>query len=97
MATEMFGVERFGEERLDGKDRKILEVLCESGSPNFNALAERVKGGVSRATLVGRLEKLARLGYLQKSEGKTDRRGVIYKLNPSAYILWRTREAGYAY
>ncbi len=92
MATEMFGAERFGEARLDEKDRKILEVLYESGSLNFNALAERVKSEVSRATLVGRLEKLVILGYLQKSEGKTDRRSVIIKLNPSAYILMYTVE-----
>ncbi|PSN90731.1 hypothetical protein B9Q03_06100 [Candidatus Marsarchaeota G2 archaeon OSP_D] len=88
----LFDVKRFGEGRLDSKDRRILEALYESGDLKFNELAKRVRSEVSRATLVGRLEKLVRLGYLQRKKVEADRRSVIITLNPLAYMLMFTLE-----
>jgi DNA-binding Lrp family transcriptional regulator len=87
-----FNVKRFGEGRLDSKDRRILEAVYQSGTLKFNVLAERVKTEVSRATLVGRLEKLVRLGYLEKQRLEADRRSVAITLNPLAQILMLTVE-----
>lgn len=93
MAIEsFFGTKRFGEGRFDSRDRRILEALYESGELKFNELAKRVKSEVSRATLVGRLEKLVRLGYLERKTVETDRRSVIITLNPLAYMLMFTVE-----
>lgn len=58
----------FPPERLDWRDRRILEVVCKYGKQgqSFNKLAEEVKPFASRSTFALRIERLQRLKYLEK-------------------------------
>ncbi len=60
----------FAEEPLDEKDRQIMIVLKEAGIDGlgFNALVKRLQPEVSRSTVAVRVEKLLRLGYLEKRQ-----------------------------
>jgi DNA-binding HxlR family transcriptional regulator len=56
-------------EPLDTKDRQILDVICRYGQKgqSFNKLVDEVKPFVSRSTFATRVERLQRLGYIEKS------------------------------
>jgi DNA-binding Lrp family transcriptional regulator len=58
----------FPDEPLDEKDRQILMTLRDAGTEGlgFNALVEKLQPTVSRSTVAVRIEKLLRLGYLDK-------------------------------
>ncbi len=60
----------FPDESLDEKDRKIMIVLKEAGinGLGFNALVKKLQPEVSRSTVAVRVEKLLRLGYLEKKQ-----------------------------
>ena len=62
----------FPPEALDLKDRRILEVVCRYGrkGQSFNKLVEEVKPFVSRSTFAARIERLQRLGYIEKLPDK---------------------------
>jgi len=50
------------------KDRRVLEVVCKYGrrGQSFNKLVEEVKPFISRSTFALRIERLQRLGYVEK-------------------------------
>lgn len=58
----------FPPEPLDLKDRRVLEVVCKYGrrGQSFNKLVGEVKPFVSRSTFALRIERLQRLGYVEK-------------------------------
>lgn len=58
----------FSPESLDSKDRQILEVICRYGrvGQSFNKLVNEVKPFISRSTFALRVERLQRLGYIEK-------------------------------
>ena len=60
----------FPEEQLDEKDRQILMTLRDAGTEGlgFNALVQKLQPTVSRSTIAVRIEKLQRLGYLDKKQ-----------------------------
>jgi DNA-binding Lrp family transcriptional regulator len=69
------------EESLDEKDRQILIELKDAGAKGlgFNALVEKLQPRVSRSTVAVRIEKLLRLGYLnKKQDNRTGRARPIY-------------------
>ncbi|MGC8558530.1 MAG: hypothetical protein ACP5NC_06020 [Nitrososphaeria archaeon] len=78
----------FAGEPLDEKDRQIMIVLKGSGAKGlgFNALVKKLEPEVSRSTVAVRVEKLLRLGYLEKKQN--ERAG---KLNP-IYLSKRTQQ-----
>ena len=59
----------FPPDPLDTKDRQILEVIYNYGrkGQSFNKLVEEVKPFVSRSTFSTRVERLQRLGYIDKT------------------------------
>ncbi len=62
----------FPSEPLDSRDRLILEAVCKYGreGQSFNKLVEEVKHFASRSTFALRIERLQRLGYIEKLPDK---------------------------
>lgn len=62
----------FPPEPLDLKDRRVLEVVCKYGreGQSFNKLVEEAKPFISRSTFALRIERLRRLGYVEKLPNK---------------------------
>jgi hypothetical protein len=61
----------FPEEPLDTRDRKLIQTICTEGGKGigFNRLVERAKPFASRSTVAVRMERLMRLGYLERNSG----------------------------
>jgi DNA-binding Lrp family transcriptional regulator len=59
----------FPEEPLDVKDRMLIQAVHPEGSRGigFNKLVEKSRAFASRGTVAVRMEKLVRLGYLERS------------------------------
>jgi len=66
----------FPEEPLDSRDRKLIQAIYGEGEKGigFNKLVGRTRGFASRSTVAVRIERLMRLGYLERSAGN-DRQG----------------------
>jgi len=84
----------FPPESLDTKDRQILEVICKYGrkGQSFNKLVEEVKLFVSRSTFSVRVERLQRLGYIDKSpDEKRKQVKLISGTLPFRMLMWMIR------
>jgi DNA-binding Lrp family transcriptional regulator len=66
----------FPEEPLDSRDRKLIQTIYGEGAKGigFNKLVGRTRGFASRSTVAVRMERLVRLGYLERRE-KSERPG----------------------
>jgi DNA-binding Lrp family transcriptional regulator len=79
--TNVNVVLEFAGEPLDEKDRQIMIALKEAGTGGlgFNALVKKLQPEVSRSTVAVRVEKLLRLGYLEKKQnGRAGKLTPIY-------------------
>jgi DNA-binding Lrp family transcriptional regulator len=67
----MISQSAFPEEPLDARDRKLVQAIYGEGSKGigFNRLVERSRAFASRSTVAVRVERLVRLGYLERSGG----------------------------
>ena len=84
----------FPSEPLDTKDRQILEVICKYGrkGQSFNKLVEEIKPFVSRSTFSARVERLQRLGYIDKSpDAKRKQVKLISGTLPFRMLMWMIR------
>jgi hypothetical protein len=61
----------FPEEPLDSRDRKLIQAINGAGMKGigFNKLVVVTRGFASRSTVAVRIERLVRLGYLERSGG----------------------------
>jgi len=68
---EIISQSAFPEEPLDLRDRKLIQTIYEEGAKGigFNKLVGRTRGFASRSTVAVRIERLVRLGYLERSGG----------------------------
>lgn len=66
---KMISQSAFPEEPLDSRDRKLIQALCGEGEKGigFNKLVGMTRGFASRSTVAVRIERLVRLGYLERS------------------------------
>jgi len=88
----------FSSEPLDWRDRRILELVCRYGreGQSFNKLVEEAKPFASRSTFALRIERLQRLGYVEKIPDK--RRKQVKRIRGSLQtrmLMWlvnRVRE-----
>jgi len=62
----------FPEEPLDSRDRKLIQTICKEGGKGigFNRLVEKDRPFASRSTVTVRIERLVRLGYLERGGAK---------------------------
>ncbi len=78
--AEIIGKNTFPEEPLDSRDRRLIQSLYEAGAKGsgFNEIVQSVRSFASRSTVAVRIERLVRLGYLERKgvEGPGKRRPV---------------------
>ena len=69
--TETVGRITFPEEPLDSRDRKLIQTIRgeEGKGIGFNKLVDRTRPFASRGTVAVRIERLVRLGYLERIGG----------------------------
>jgi DNA-binding Lrp family transcriptional regulator len=71
-SAEIIGRNTFPEEPLDSRDRKLIQAICKEAGRGigFNRLVERANPFASRSTIAVRIERLVRLGYLERGGEK---------------------------
>jgi DNA-binding Lrp family transcriptional regulator len=69
--ARMISQSAFPEEPLDSRDRKLIQAIYREGEKGigFNKLVGSTRGFASRSTVAVRIERLVRLGYLERSAG----------------------------
>ena len=69
---EILGRNAFPDEPLDSRDRLLIQTIYAEGSKGigFNKLVEKSRTFASRSTVAVRVERLARLGYLERIGSK---------------------------
>ncbi|HVB95005.1 MAG TPA: hypothetical protein VND41_00200 [Nitrososphaerales archaeon] len=70
--AEMLGKNNFPDEPLDFRDRKLIQFIYEKGAEGigFNKLVEGTRGFASRGTVAARMQRLVKLGYLERNSKK---------------------------
>jgi DNA-binding Lrp family transcriptional regulator len=71
--AKMLSQSAFPEEPLDSRDSKLIQAIYGEGEKGigFNKLVGRTRGFASRSTVAVRVERLVRLGYLERGAGNT--------------------------
>jgi hypothetical protein len=66
--AEAISRNKFAEEPLDSRDRKLIQTICREGQKGigFNKLVAKAKPFASRSTIAMRIGRLGRLGYLER-------------------------------
>jgi DNA-binding Lrp family transcriptional regulator len=69
--AKMLSQSAFPEEALDSRDRKLIQTIYGEGEKGigFNKLVGRARAFASRSTVAVRMERLVRLGYLERRGG----------------------------
>lgn len=89
----------FPDEPLDSKDRRLIQTIGLEGSKGvgFNRLVGKSRGFASRSTVAVRVERLVRLGYLERSGEKRHGREKPVRLTFKCFTLMmsveKTKEA----
>jgi DNA-binding Lrp family transcriptional regulator len=97
---EMLGRNAFPDEPLDSRDRLLIQTVYAEGSKgiSFNKLVEKSRTFASRSTVAVRVERLARLGYLErigsKGPGREKPVRVTAKCFSFMFGLEKARESG---
>jgi len=73
--AEIISQSAFPEEPLDLRDRKLIQTIYGEGAKRigFNKLVGRTRTFASRSTVAVRMERLVRLGYLERGGGSNGR------------------------
>jgi DNA-binding Lrp family transcriptional regulator len=84
----------FPDEPLDAKDRGIIQAVYGHGPDGvgFNALVEEVRPFASRGTVALRVERLVRLGYLERTPRERPGKVTPIRLSTKCFTLMFTLE-----
>ena len=93
--AEAISKNAFPEEPLDSKDRRLIQVICVEGAKGigFNRLVEKTRDFASRSTVATRIERLVRLGYLEKGGSGGPGRVKPVRLTYKCYTFMMTVES----
>jgi DNA-binding Lrp family transcriptional regulator len=92
--AEIISKNTFPEEPLDPRDRKLIQVIYGEGAKGigFNRLVEKTRDFASRSTVAMTIERLVRLGYLEKRAGRRPGKVKPVRLTYRCYTFMTTIE-----